>query len=64
VENGPSDLETPKSVNGPSFSFHRSAAKLRGEEREEALMVWKRNGKRAFESELVSKTQTSDAKRP
>ena len=29
----------------------RRAAKLRGEEREQALVLWRRKGKRAFELE-------------
>ena len=29
------------------------AAKLRGEEREQALLLWRRRGKRAFENEAV-----------
>lgn len=32
-------------------SFLAIAAKLQGEDREQALAVWKRQGKRAFESE-------------
>ena len=45
-------------------AFLTVAVKMRGEEREQALVLWKRKGKRAFESELVSKPYTSDAKRP
>ena len=32
-------------------AFLTVAAKLRGEEREQALVLWKRKGKRAFEAE-------------
>lgn len=32
-------------------AFLTVAAKLRGEDREQALVLWKRNGKRAFESD-------------
>jgi Conjugal transfer protein TraD len=32
-------------------AFLTVAAKLRSEEREQALVLWKRKGKRAFESE-------------
>ncbi|MCP6379883.1 conjugal transfer protein TraD, partial [Klebsiella pneumoniae] len=32
-------------------AFLTVAAKLRGEEREQALVLWKRKGKRAFEME-------------
>lgn len=32
-------------------AFLTVAAKLRGEEREQALVLWKRKGKRAFENE-------------
>ena len=32
-------------------AFLAVAAKLRGEDREQALALWKRKGKRAFESE-------------
>lgn len=31
------------------------AAKLRGEDREQALTLWKRKGKRAFENEAATK---------
>jgi hypothetical protein len=34
-------------------AFLTVAAKLRGEEREQALTLWKRKGKRAFESESL-----------
>ena len=33
-------------------AFLTVAAKLRGEEREQALVLWKRKGKRAFEAEV------------
>ncbi|MEZ5711018.1 MAG: conjugal transfer protein TraD [Blastomonas sp.] len=33
-------------------AFLTVAAKLRGEEREQALVLWKRKGKRAFEMEF------------
>ena len=33
-------------------AFLTVAAKLRGEEREQALVLWKRKGKRAFEAEI------------
>ena len=32
------------------------AAKLRGEEREQALVLWKRKGKRAFDAEMAHGT--------
>jgi hypothetical protein len=35
-------------------AFLTVAAKLRGEEREQALVLWKRKGKRAFEAESSS----------
>ena len=35
-------------------AFLTVAAKLRGEEREQALTLWKRKGKRAFEAESSS----------
>ena len=35
-------------------AFLTVAAKLRGEEREQALVLWKRKGKRAFETESSS----------
>jgi len=38
-------------------AFLTVAAKLRGEEHEQALLLWKRKGKRAFEAE----TSTRDA---
>jgi hypothetical protein len=38
-------------------AFLTVAAKLRGEEREQALVLWKRNGKRAFEAEQQSVRQ-------
>ncbi len=34
-------------------AFLTIAAKLRGEQRERALVLWKRKGKRAFEGEIV-----------
>jgi len=34
-------------------AFLTVAAKLRGEEREQALVLWKRKGKRAFDAEKV-----------
>ncbi len=34
-------------------AFLTIAAKLRGEQREQALVLWKRKGKRAFEGEIV-----------
>jgi len=34
-------------------AFLTVASKLRGEDRDQALMLWKRKGKRAFESELA-----------
>lgn len=36
-------------------AFLTVAAKLRGEDREQALMLWKRKGKRAFEAEAATK---------
>ena len=38
-------------------AFLTVAAKLRGEEREQALVLWKRKGKRAFEAEGDSDTR-------
>lgn len=40
-------------------AFLTIAAKLRGEDREQALVLWKRKGKRTFEAEA----ETVDARR-
>ena len=37
-------------------AFLTVAAKLRGEEREQALVLWKRKGKRAFDAEMAHGT--------
>ena len=42
-------------------AFLSVAAKLQGEERDNALALWQRKGKRAFEAEAETKTGTGSA---
>jgi hypothetical protein len=39
-------------------AFLTVAAKLRGEEREQAIMLWRRRGKRAFEADQATSKTT------
>ena len=50
VEAGPAELADDDRAMQYG-AFLTVAAKLRGEEREQALVLWKRKGKRAFEAE-------------
>ncbi|MBK9588979.1 MAG: conjugal transfer protein TraD [Sphingomonadales bacterium] len=45
-------------------AFLTVAAKLRGEEREQALVLWKRKGKRAFETKMAIERMMGYSHRP